>query len=117
MKKEIKIFLIVIFTIIAIAIGEKKVQAKSYSIEDMDIQATINSDGSLRVQQEITYQFKGSYNGIYINIPYQLEDTEYDEIVNGNRINDNLYNASNVIVNSVSLLNNGNKIYRNRLCY
>ena len=106
MKKGIKLFFIMIFMIIMIGIGEKNVQAKSYAIHDMDIQATINQDGSLTIQQEITYQFNGSYNGIYINIPYNLEDTVYDETIKENEINDNLYNGNNIKVNSISALNN-----------
>ena len=59
-----KIFISILFTIILSLIVGNTAQAKSYSIEDMDIQATINQDGSLNIKQEITYEFKGSYNGI-----------------------------------------------------
>lgn len=100
MKKGIKIFSILIIAIISIVLGQNAVQAKSYQVEDMDIQATVNDDGSVNIEQKITYKFNGSYNGIYINIPYQLEDVEAEE-------NDDLYNGKGVTVNKVSVVNNG----------
>lgn len=100
MKKGIKIFSILIIAIISIVLGQNAVQAKSYQVEDMDIQATVNDDGSVNIEQKITYKFNGSYNGIYINIPYQLEDIEAEE-------NDDLYNGKEVTVNKVSTINNG----------
>lgn len=100
MKKGIKIFSILIIAIISIVLGQNEVQAKSYQVEDMDIQATVNDDGSVNIEQKITYKFNGSYNGIYINIPYQLEDIEAEE-------NDDLYNGKGVTVNKVSTINNG----------
>lgn len=100
MKKGIKIFSILIIAIISIVLGQNAVQAKSYQVEDMDIQATVNGDGSVNIEQKITYKFNGSYNGIYINIPYQLEDIEAEE-------NDDLYNGKGVTVNKVSVVNNG----------
>jgi len=106
MKKKIKLFGMMFFFVVAIVIGEKVVQAKSYEVENMDIQATVHEDGSVSVQQDITYQFKGNYNGIYINIPYQLKDIELQEVVKGNHIRDDLYNATNVIVDCVLLKDN-----------
>lgn len=100
MKKGIKIFLFLTIAIISIFLGQNAVQAKSYQVEDMDIQATVNDDGSVNIEQKITYKFNGSYNGIYINIPYQLEDIEAEE-------NDDLYNGKGVTVNKVSVVNNG----------
>lgn len=100
MKKGIKIFSILIIAIISIVLGQNAVQAKNYQVEDMDIQATVNDEGSVNIEQKITYKFNGSYNGIYINIPYQLEDIEAEE-------NDDLYNGKGVTVNKVSVVNNG----------
>lgn len=72
-----------------------KVQAKSYTIEDMDIQATILKNGSVKVQQELTYKFNGKYNGIYIDIPSESDDEEYDRIRNQtSSFPDSLYNQS-----------------------
>lgn len=105
-----KIFITIIFAMVLIIGLQNVVQAKSYTVEDMDIQATINQDGSLSIEQEITYDFNGSYNGIYINVPFNLEDSEVNEVVNGNRIDDNFYNGSGVVVNSVYVLNGTNEI-------
>ena len=55
--------------------------AKSYSIESMDIQATVQENGDVNIKQSITYNFDGDYNGIYISIPYRIEDIEHDEII------------------------------------
>lgn len=49
----------------------------------------------------------GSYNGIYINVPYNLEDVEFDEVVKENKINDALYNGSSININNVAIVNNG----------
>ena len=107
MRKKLRIFLIIIFSIIMMFICKNEVQARSYSVENMDIQATIQENGDLHIIQDITYDFNGSYNGIYINVPYNLEDSEYEEVITGNEINDNLYNGNNVIVNSVALVKRG----------
>ena len=68
MKKSIKLLGIILFAIIILFVSKSTVQAKSYKIENMDIQATINKNGSVSIEQEITYNFNGSYNGIYIDI-------------------------------------------------
>lgn len=107
MKKRTKMLISIVFVAIISLISSKNVQAKSYSIEDMDIQATVEQDGSVNIKQEITYQFKGSYNGIYINIPYNLDDAEYKEVNSKSTLGDSFYNASNVKINNVSLINNG----------
>lgn len=105
MKKYLIISLLFL-AITAIFSVQNEVQAKSYTVEDMDIQATINKDGSVKIEQKITYDFNGSYNGIYINIPYQLEDIEAEEAIKGNKINDNIYNGKEVTVNKVSTIKN-----------
>ena len=107
MKKKIKFFLLLIVIAATFAIFQNKVEAKSYSVENMDIQATVNLDGSVSIKQEMTFKFNGAYNGIYINVPYNLEDIEYDEVVKNKKINDNLYNGTSVTVQKVSLINNG----------
>ena len=107
MKKKIKFFLLLIVIAATFAIFQNKVEAKSYSVENMDIQATVNQDGSVSIKQEMTFKFNGAYNGIYINVPYNLEDIEYDEVVKNKKINDNLYNGTSVTVQKVSLINNG----------
>ena len=106
MKKSLKIL---IFSIIVFAIMifiPKESNAKSYSIENMDIKATINDNGSVTISQALTYKFNGQYNGIYISIPTNLKDSEYDEIVKNNKINDKIYNGSSITINSISTTEN-----------
>jgi len=88
----------------------KESEAKSYSIEDMDIKSTINNDGSVTISQTLTYKFNGKYNGIYIKIPTTLNDSEYNEIVKNNRINDKIYNGDSIIINNINLVENGRKV-------
>ena len=107
MKKKGKLLIGILFAIFLLWLGTTNVQADSYSIEDMDIQATIKEDGSLSIEQEITYQFKGHYNGIYINIPYYFKNPEKDNKNKTKRLADSFYSASKVKVNGVSLISNG----------
>ena len=97
MKKEIKIAISIIITIAVIFILQTKVEAKSYYIENMDIKATLQESGDLEIEQTLEYSFNGDYNGIYITIPTEYENNE--EI--RNKINDSLYNASGVVLESV----------------
>ena len=83
---------IIIFLITIFAINE--VQAKSYTIENMDIQATIVEEGSVKVEQELTFKFNGSYNGIYIDIPDSVDNDDYDKFrEQTTALRDSLYNA------------------------
>ncbi len=107
MNKKIKIFLLLIVMTIIFVIFQNNVQAKTYSVENMDIQVTVNQDGSVSVEQEMTFKFNGEYNGIYIDIPYNLKDAEYDEVIKNKKIYGKLYNGSSVTVQKVSLLCNG----------
>ena len=43
--------------------------AKSYSIDKVDIDATVNADGSLAVRETRCFSFDGSFNGVYWKIP------------------------------------------------
>ena len=81
-----------------------QVQAKSYYIDDMKIQATIMEDGNLEIEQTLKYVFNGSYNGIYITIPTKYKNRE--DIIS--EISDNIYNASGVYLEGVSIIDNYN---------
>ena len=100
--EKLKMIVIIVIIMLAIMIFQNKVEAKSYSVENMDIQATINTDSSVGIEQTLTYKFNGSYNGIYINVPYGYEDKELEDVIQENRINDNLYNGKSVTVTGVS---------------
>jgi len=104
MKKLQKNKLIVILLIfIAILFISNKSYAKSYEIDSMDIQATINKDGSLNVDHTLTYNFNGEYNGIYIKIPNNLDDDKYDEFrTQKTFLKDSLYNGNGVEILEVS---------------
>jgi len=45
MKTKIKLLIVIIFMTLAIVLFSKNVEAKSYNIENMDMQVTINDDG------------------------------------------------------------------------
>ena len=43
---------------------------KTYSIDDVRILATVQSDGALRVDERFTYTFHGDFTRVYRDIPY-----------------------------------------------
>lgn len=104
MNKRLKFWLVIFLFTVAIAIGNC-CYGKSYSIDNMDIQATIESDGSVNVKQKMTYTFEGNYNGVYVTIPYALEDSEYDAYREQSTLKDSLYNNSGVEIHEISSSN------------
>ena len=102
MKILKKILLIILFFALFLIMFQINAYAKSYSIENMDIQATIQENGDVNIKQSITYNFNGNYNGIYITIPYIINDLEHDEIINNKKINDNLYTGNGIVINSIT---------------
>ena len=110
MKTKIKLLIVIIFMTLAIVLFSKNVEAKSYNIENMDMQVTINDDGSAQIKHSLKYNFNGNNNGIYIDIPYNLEDSEYESVAGQNKINDELYNGDEVIVEKVVESTNGKDI-------
>ena len=87
-------------------IFNKETYAKSYSIENMQISANLLDNGDLQVNQKIEYKFNGAYNGIYIDIPCDLDDEKYNEARKQNTIfEDSLYNGDNVTIKSVKVDN------------
>lgn len=110
MKTKIKVLIALIFAVLSILLFSGKVDAKSYNIENMDMQVTIKDDGSAQIKHSLTYKFNGDYNGIYINIPYNLDDKEYKDAVSNNKINNNFYNGSGVIVEKVIETTSGKNV-------
>ena len=47
----------------------RPVLARSYSIDKVDIEATVAADGSLAVRETRRFSFDGSFNGVYWKIP------------------------------------------------
>ena len=79
MKKN-KILLILLAFIIIILLSSK-VEANSgtYSIDEVNMDVVLQKDGSLKINEKLTYKFNGSFNGIYITIPYGINDNKYDK--------------------------------------
>ena len=111
MKTKIIMCAILLFSIFILF--QTNVKANSYTIENMDIQATVQKNGDVNIEQELTYSFEGSYNGIYVTIPYNFSDENYNNIIKKKKINDKFYNGNSVWVNQVSELVNGEeRIYK-----
>lgn len=103
MRKKKYILFFIFFFIVLFAMH--KVEAKNYSIQAIDMQVTIQSNGDLQVNETLQYYFEGSYNGIYITLPYGVNDAKYDSIrKQTSLLNDSFYNASDVTIHSISVL-------------
>ncbi len=114
-RKLLSIIFILLIASIYISIFPTKVKADGYSIENMDIQATINKDGSVSIVQTLKYNFNGRYNGIYISIPLSQEDDTSNKVIKGSKINDALYEGNNVEIESIKVLkDNGNITFTTR---
>ena len=116
MNKKIKIIILAI-VFIAILFIAKDVKAKDYSIDEIDIQGTVNTDGSLSVEETIRYSFDGQYNGIYITIPHSTVDLEDSDIVINSKLNDALYEGNSIDVQSVKIISNGTEQEINNKAY
>lgn len=115
--KRIKRILLLTCVFIGCMLLTNQVQAKSYTIENMDIQASIKQNGNVAIKQEITYDFNGSYNGIYINVPYHFEDKEYEEAISNAMLDESSYNGDSIIMNKVSELKDGKEIVYKEVIY
>lgn len=100
-QKNLLKILIFITIFIAVILINKNIYAKSYTIDNMDIQAEILQDGSINVNQKITYSFVGSYNGIYITIPYSLSDSQAEEVKSSTK-DYSIYNGNEVTINKIT---------------
>ena len=117
MRNKIKRLMLIIIVAIGIIFIQNKVEAKSYHIENMDIQATVKQNGSVAVEQTLTYKFNGEYNGIYITVPYNKTSNEYADIIKNNKINNNLYTGSGITVESVSKIAGSSEFKYNNSSY
>lgn len=105
MKLKNKIIIMLVFVAIIITGKATKVQAKSYYIDDMKIQATVQKNGDLEIEQTLKYNFNGEYNGIYVTIPTKYENKE--DIAS--ELSDSMYNAQGVKIEEVSVTDEQNK--------
>ena len=111
MKVKTKVIVGLLVIIFFILITNTKVQAKSYYIDDMQIEATIQDNGDLKIEQTLKYVFNGEYNGIYITIPTKYKNQE--EIIS--KISNNIYNASGVVIQDVSVIEDSNEYYYSKV--
>lgn len=81
---------------VALMLPVRVALARSYSIEAVDIDATVGTDGSLTVLEERRFDFDGSFHGVYWKIPtgsygyngstVETTITVVGELVNGNLV-------------------------------
>lgn len=64
-----KNFLLLVASVVLVALIAAGVHAKSYSVESMRIDAVASTDGSIRIEERITYRFEGSFSWAYRDIP------------------------------------------------
>ena len=111
MKIKTKAIISLLVIIFFILIANTKVQAKSYYIDDMQIEATVQNNGDLQIEQTLKYAFNGEYNGIYITIPTKYKNQE--EVIS--KISNDIYNASGVFVQDVSLIEDSNEYHYSKV--
>ena len=56
------------FLLVLVAVPRSAL-ARSFSVDEVSIEATVRDDGSLSVVEQRTYTFDGSFNGIYWDVP------------------------------------------------
>ena len=72
-----------LFMLIALALGicPKQAAAKSYSVSDLHLRVEVNSGGEMFVEEEITYDFSGSFSFAYRDIPLKSGESVSDVVV------------------------------------
>ena len=103
-----RLYISILFFLGIIIALSLKVEAKSYYINDMDIQATVLENGDVQIEQTLEYTFDGSYNGVYITIPKELNDSD------NKTISDKNYSATGVKVEKVGLIAKDGSLYEFR---
>ncbi|MEE9268705.1 MAG: DUF2207 domain-containing protein [Candidatus Krumholzibacteria bacterium] len=69
-----------VFVIVVLALTGRPAPgwAKSYSIESIHVEATVRGDGSLAIEEEITYVFNGNFRFAFREIPLKTGETLSD---------------------------------------
>ena len=59
-----------LFAVMALApcLFPRAAQAREYSIDAVNIDLTVNTDGSISIVEDRTFNFDGSFNGVYWDI-------------------------------------------------
>ena len=65
-----KIFVISILACVLLCIPQEAYARKTYRMEQVDIQASIDPSGDLHIQETRSFKFKGSFHGVYWKLPY-----------------------------------------------
>ena len=63
---------LIVAVFVALAAAPASAFAREFSITKVDIDATVTSDGALRVEESRTFDFDGSFNGVYWKLPCGL---------------------------------------------
>ena len=94
----VRIALCVMLLAVAFLIAPAKAFARDLSIDTVNIDATVQKDGTLHVVETRTFYFRGSFHGVYWNLP----------------VGKNKYNGQNV---EVTLLQLPFRISRERVSF
>lgn len=71
LKKALLCILAILLIVVKPVVADDN---RSYIISDFNVEAELNSDGSMDVEETITYDFKGEFNGIYRTINTEGSD-------------------------------------------
>lgn len=75
-----RMLLVMVPLLVGVLVAPVPAYAESYDIVDVDVDATVEGDGSLRVVETRTFVFDGSFNGVYWEIPVGYNES------NGNAV-------------------------------
>ena len=64
-----RMLLVVLATLLVLVLSPRRALAREYRIDQVDIEATVGSDGSLSVREVREFDFDGSFHGVYWRIP------------------------------------------------
>ncbi|MDV7757299.1 DUF2207 domain-containing protein [Liquorilactobacillus mali] len=83
-----KVLITVLVFAIAVIMGFINANADSYDIENYDVNAAVQKDGSVWLTQKIKYDFDGSFHGVYYNQDIKgiggVSDVSVETIEDGN---------------------------------
>lgn len=73
--------LLVVFITAFVVIPASAALAKTFWISDAEVDVTVNEDGSLKIIEDITFDFDGTFTGAYRDIPLRTDELVYDVVV------------------------------------
>ena len=68
------VLMLLLGMVICLAAIPRHAFAREYSVDGVNIDLTVNADASISVVEERTFDFSGSYNGVYWDIAYGAPD-------------------------------------------